>query len=157
MTPRKPIIGITPSPAEDVVPHGTITRYAMSSTYEAVEAAGGVPFVIPPQTGNIAEIVAAIDGLLLSGGADMDPGLYGDEAVHERTYGVHPLRDELELALVKRAVAQDLPVLCICRGIQVLNVALGGTLIQDIPDQYPSDLEHSQHRVGIAASEPDTQ
>jgi putative glutamine amidotransferase len=154
MTHRKPIIGITPSPAEDVQPHGTFTRYAMSSTYtEAVEAAGGVPLVIPPQSGNVEEIVAAIDGLLLSGGADVAPQRYGDESIHERTYGIHPLRDELELALVKRAVAADVPVLCICRGIQVLNVALGGTLIQDIPDQYSSDIEHSQHRAGIANSE----
>lgn len=155
MTARKPIIGITPSPVEDVQPHGAFTRYAMSSTYtEAVEAAGGVPLVIPPQIGNIDEIIAAIDGLLLSGGADVDPARYGDDAVHERTYGIHPLRDELEIALVRRAVADDIPMLCICRGIQVLNVALGGTLIQDIPDQYATEIEHAQHRTGIPHSEP---
>lgn len=155
MGARKPIIGITPSPVEEVLSHGTFTRYAMASTYtEAVEAAGGVPFVIPPQSGNIDEIIGTIDGLLLSGGADVNPEIYGDDTVHARTYGVNALRDELELALVRRAVENDVPVLCICRGIQILNVALGGTLIQDIPDQYATDLEHSQHKAGIAASEP---
>lgn len=155
MATRKPVIGITPSPVEDVQPHGTFVRYAMSANYtEAVEAAGGVPFVIPPQSGNIDDILETIDGLLLSGGADVDPALYGDEYVHERTYGIFPLRDQLELALVREAIAQDVPVLCICRGIQLLNVALGGTLIQDIPDQYPTDIEHSQHKAGIPADQP---
>jgi putative glutamine amidotransferase len=152
---RKPIIGITPSPVQETLPNGTMTRYAMASTYtEAVEAAGGVPFVIPPQSGNIDEIIATIDGLLLSGGADVDPALYGDATVHETTYGIHAGRDDLELALVRRAVEDDVPVLCICRGIQVLNVALGGTLIQDIPDQYSTEIEHRQHNSGIQASEP---
>jgi putative glutamine amidotransferase len=152
---RKPIIGITPSPMEDKQPHATFTRYAMSSTYtEAVEAAGGVPLVIPPQTGNVAEILAAVDGLLLSGGADIDPARYGDTEVHPTTYDIHAGRDELELELVRQAVAQDMPVLCICRGIQVLNVALGGTLIQDVPSQYSSDIQHAQHKDGIVAHEP---
>ena len=153
-TRRKPSIGIKPSPMEDVQSHGTFTRYAMATTYtEAVEAAGGVPLVIPPQAGNIAEILSAVDGLLLSGGADINPALYGDDEVHPDTYGVHAGRDALELELVKQALALDMPMLCICRGIQVLNVALGGTLIQDIPSQYPTELVHAQQAAGIAKEE----
>jgi putative glutamine amidotransferase len=155
MRQHKPVIGITPSPMEDTQSHGTFTRYAMATTYtEAVEAAGGVPLVIPPQVGNIEEILAVVDGLLLSGGADVDPARYGDEEVHETTYGVHALRDELEIGLVREAVDRDIPVLCICRGIQVLNVALGGTLIQDIPSQYSTEIIHAQQKAGIAKEEP---
>ena len=154
-THRKPVIGITPSPMEDKQDHGTFIRYAMATTYtEAIEAAGGVPLVIPPQAGNIAEILGALDGLLLSGGGDIDPACYGDGDVHEKTYGIHALRDELELALVREAVERDVPVLCICRGIQVLNVALGGTLVQDIPGQYASDVQHAQHKDGIRKEDP---
>jgi putative glutamine amidotransferase len=155
MADRKPIIGITPSPMEDTQEHGTFTRYAMATTYtEAIEAAGGVPMVIPPQRGNIDEIISIIDGLLLSGGADIDPARYGDEELHPSTYGVNPLRDELEIDLARAAVARSIPTLCICRGIQVLNVALGGTLIQDVPDQYPSSVQHRQHDAGIPKEEP---
>lgn len=151
----KPIIGITPSPSEDEFSHGLFHRYALSSNYsEAIEAAGGVPLIIPPQQGNIEEILSVVDGLLLSGGGDIDPQLYGDETVHETTYGIHEGRDELEMALTKAAVDRDLPTLCICRGIQVLNVALDGALIQDIGDQYNRQIQHRQHELGIAASEP---
>lgn len=151
----KPIIGITPSPSEDQFSHGLFYRYALSSNYtEAVEAAGGIPIIIPPQHGNIDEILSVVDGLLLSGGGDIDPQLYGDSSVHEKTYGIHQLRDELEMALTKGAIERDLPVLCICRGIQVLNVALKGTLIQDIGDQYSDQIQHRQHENNIPASEP---
>ncbi len=151
----KPIIGITPSPSEDQFSHGLFYRYALSSNYtEAVEAAGGVPIIIPPQHGNIDEILDMVDGLLLSGGGDIDPQRYGDTEVHEKTYGLHEGRDVLEIELTKGAVARDLPVLCICRGIQVMNVALGGTLIQDIGDQYSDEIQHRQHENGIEPSEP---
>jgi putative glutamine amidotransferase len=137
MSVRKPIIGITPSPMEDTQAHGSFRRYAAATTYtEAIEAAGGVPIVIPPQVGNIQEIISVVDGLLISGGGDVRPDRYGDDEVHATTYGIHDLRDELEIALVREATTHDIPMLCICRGIQVLNVALGGTLIQDVADQY---------------------
>ncbi|MBW3535852.1 MAG: gamma-glutamyl-gamma-aminobutyrate hydrolase family protein, partial [Gemmatimonadetes bacterium] len=68
--------------------------------------------------------------------------------------GVNALRDELELQIAREAVARDIPMLCICRGIQVLNVALGGTLIQDVPDQYPTTVQHRQHDDGIPKEEP---
>ncbi|MDQ3541752.1 MAG: gamma-glutamyl-gamma-aminobutyrate hydrolase family protein [Chloroflexota bacterium] len=155
MPTRKPIIGITPSPMEDTQAHGTFRRYAAATTYtEAIEAAGGVPVVIPPQSGNIAEIIAVVDGLLISGGGDIRPDLYGDSEVHDATSGIHDLRDELEIALVREATSRDIPMLCICRGIQVLNVALGGTIIQDIAAQYSTEIEHRQQENGIRKEDP---
>lgn len=155
MSSRKPIIGITPSPMEDQQPHGTFNRYAMATTYtEAIEAAGGVPVVIPPQVGNISEIISVVDGLLISGGGDIRPDRYGDSEVHETTYGIHDLRDELEIALVREATGRDIPMLCICRGIQILNVALGGTLIQDIADQYSTEIVHRQQINAIRKEDP---
>lgn len=140
---------------DDTQAHGSFTRYAAATTYtEAIEAAGGVPVVIPPQVGNIEELLSVVDGLLISGGGDIDPQRYGDAEVHDKTYGIHNLRDELEIALVKEAIDRDIPMLCICRGIQVLNVALGGTLIQDVPDQYSTEVEHAQQNAGVVKEDP---
>lgn len=153
--PRKPVIGITPSPMDDEQSHGEFHRYAIANTYtKAVEAAGGIPIVIPPQSGNIDQIIELVDGLLFSGGGDIDPVLYGDDTVHEKTYGIHEGRDTLELALMRRAIEQDVPTFCICRGIQVLNVALGGTLYQDVADQFSSEISHRQQEQGISKEEP---
>ena len=146
----KPVIGITPSPTVDELGHGTFERYAMSRPYvDAVLAAGGVPVVLPPQEENAETLVKMLDGLLLSGGGDVEPARYGEETVHPTTYGVHPLRDRFEEALLKEALERDLPVLCICRGIQLLNVALGGTLVQDVSDQVAGAVEHRQQEAGL--------
>lgn len=151
----KPVIGITPSGTRDTFPHGTFDRYALATTYlNAVQAAGGIPIILPPQPGPVDAVLSRIDGLLLSGGADIDPARYGDAIVHPETYGIDPLRDEFELTLVHEALDRDLPVLCICRGIQLLNVALGGTLYQHVPDQFSSELSHRQQALGIPSSEP---
>jgi putative glutamine amidotransferase len=151
----KPIIGITPSPSDDSFRHGTFHRYALASTYvAAVEAAGGVPIILPPQHGNVDEVLSVIDGLLLSGGGDIRPDRYGDDQVHPTTYGIDDLRDEFEIALVRAAIAGEIPVLCICRGIQVLNVALGGTLVQDIADQLTDEIHHAQAEIGIPRQDP---
>ena len=147
----RPVIGITPSPQRDELPHGAFVRYAMSSSYvDAILAAGGLPVILPPQEGGADELFDRLDGLLLSGGADIDPAVYGDPAIHPMTYGIDPLRDRFEFALLDEALARDTPVFCICRGIQVLNVKLGGTLIQDVPDQYETSTIHQQHHAGIA-------
>ena len=152
---RKPIIGITPTPMDDTQEHGSFHRYTIANTYtEAVEAAGGVPIVIPPQSGNISDILDTIDGLILSGGGDIDPARYGDAETHAKTGGLHDGRDDLELALARAAVERDLPTLCICRGIQVLNVALGGTLYQDVADQFSAEISHRQQDKKIAKEEP---
>jgi len=150
----RPVIGITPSPQFDEFSHGDFYRFAMSDTYvRAVHAAGGIPIVLPPQLGIAVELLDRIDGLLLSGGADVAPQRYGDLDTHHDTYGVDPLRDAFELELIAEARRIDHPVFCICRGIQILNVAFGGTLIQHIPEHAPSATPHRQHEAGIPKDE----
>jgi putative glutamine amidotransferase len=151
----KPIIGITPSPTLDKLGHGKFRRYAMSANYvEAVESAGGIPLVLPPQENNVSQILTVVEGILFSGGGDIDPARYGDTSTHPETYGVHDLRDRFEFDLVRLALEREVPVFCICRGIQVANVALGGTLIQDIADQHGTEIEHRQHVAGYGPSQP---
>ena len=148
----KPVIGITPSPSLDAQPHGEFLRHVLNEAYaSAVEAAGGIPIILPPQPNNTAAIFEVIDGLLLSGGADLDPARYGEPDVHPSTYGIDPLRDRFELDLVAAAVALDRPLLGVCRGVQVLNVALGGSLIQDIPTQIEHPILHRQQAAGLPA------
>jgi putative glutamine amidotransferase len=151
----KPIIGVTPSAQLDTLAHGTFLRYSMSAPYvRAVEAAGGVPIVLPPQRGSIDELLAVIDGLLLSGGPDVDPARYGDSYVHPTTYGIDPDRDQFEIDLFDSALRRSIPTFGICRGIQVMNVALGGTLIQDVSTEHPgaSIVGHRQHERGLEVS-----
>jgi putative glutamine amidotransferase len=152
----KPVIGITPSPSVDVLAHGSFLRYAMSAPYvAAVLAAGGVPVILPPQEGNARTLLKVCDGLLLSGGGDVEPGRYAAGYVHATTYGVSAERDAFELGLMEEAAATDTPVLGICRGIQVFNVALGGTLIQDVATEHEgaTSIHHRQHEVGLATEE----
>ena len=99
----------------------------------AVESAGGRPLLVPPSEEGIEETLDALDGLLLSGGSDVDPELYG-AGPHPETSGVRPERDRAEVALLEAALARDMPVLAVCRGSQVLNVALGGDLVQHVPE-----------------------
>jgi putative glutamine amidotransferase len=107
---------------------------------QAVLHVGGEVRILEPSI-SIEQALAGIDGLLLTGGEDIGPGLYG-EAVHPSVVDVEPARDEFEIALVRAARTSRLPVLAICRGIQVLNVAYGGSLVQDISSQVSSALEH---------------
>ena len=117
--------------------------FAVRDDYvRAVESAGAVPLVLAPgPLAHVADLVERLDGLVLSGGADVDPGHYGEEP-HETVDDVTPERDAFELALSRAALLRDLPLLAICRGHQVLNVATGGTLIQDIPSQVQGALDH---------------
>lgn len=117
----------------------------------AVERAGGLALLVPPDPALATapdDLLDAVDALLLSGGADLDPASFGAEPLPglETT---DPRRDAIEIALARRAIARDLPVLGICRGLQVLNVATGGTLHQHLPDA----LGHSEHRRRIASFE----
>jgi putative glutamine amidotransferase len=148
----KPIIGITPSAQLETLSHGTFLRYCMSAPYvRAVEAAGGVPLILPPQRDTIGELLAVVDGILLSGGPDVDPARYGDDYVHPATYGIDLERDQFEIDLFDAALNRGIPVFGICRGIQVMNVALGGTLIQDVSTEHPGAAEvgHRQHERGL--------
>jgi putative glutamine amidotransferase len=103
--------------------------------FEAVARAGGIPLMLPPITSIVDELPALfgkVDAVVLHGGGDVDPRHYGQQPTAEQLYGIVPEHDEVELAVVQAALAADTPMLAICRGLQVLNVALGGTLQQDI-------------------------
>jgi putative glutamine amidotransferase len=107
----------------------------------SLEAAGAAVRVLDPAADSLPSALDAVDGVLLTGGVDVDPREYG-EAPHP-TVEIDPARDAFELALARETLARNLPLLAICRGAQVLNVAAGGTLIQDLPSQHPSKLNHS--------------
>ena len=98
-----------------------------------VQAAGGIAVVIPPQPGDPGDVLDRIDGLMLTGGNDLQASLYGDEP-HAEAEAPDPVRDAWEFALVREAIARDMPFLGICRGMQVMNVAFGGTLTQHLPE-----------------------
>lgn len=108
----------------------------------ALEKAGALPLVLAPgRPEDAAEFLDRVDALVLSGGADVDPALYGEER-HRTVRHVLPGRDAFEIALCREALVRDLPTLAICRGHQVLNVATGGTLYQDIPSQVRGAADH---------------
>jgi len=145
----KPLIGITPSPSTGTMGHGAFYRYCLSRTYvDSVRAAGGTPVILPTDRADLTETLFRLDGLLLSGGGDLDPATYGDAGVHEKTYGIDDERDTFETLAFRHALEHDLPTLCICRGIQVMAVAQGGSLVQDIPSQVTNAREHRQHNIG---------
>jgi putative glutamine amidotransferase len=118
-----------------------------------VREAGGIPVMLPPIGELPAEILDRVDGLLLSGGEDIDPERYFAPP-SPKLGTVDPLRDALELSLAAEAVRRGMPVLAICRGLQVLNVALGGTLIQDLPSECPSDTQHRQEAPSTEGTHP---
>jgi putative glutamine amidotransferase len=120
---------------------GITTSRKLEDYRQAVLHVGGEPRVLEAATA-IEDALRGLDGLLLTGGDDVAPVRYG-EAAHSAVTEAEPGRDEFELALVTAARAQKLPIFAICRGIQVLNVACGGTLVQDIPSQVPGALAHS--------------
>ncbi len=130
----KPVVGITTYVTPAKWSYWDIEAALVPAAYvEAVERAGGRPVLIPPSEEAVEETLDSVDGLIFSGGADIDPDLYGQEP-HPETRGVHPERDRGELALLEGALARDMPVLAICRGSQVLNIARGGDLVQHLPD-----------------------
>lgn len=150
----RPLIGITTSThvCGDQGPAG-LRRFALPAYYVArVEEAGGLPLLLP-STGpeGAAAYVARLDGLLLSGGVDVDPQAYGAEP-HARLGEVDPARDAFELAVVRAAREAGRPILGICRGMQLANVAFGGTLVQDIPSELPGAFRHAQSTTDMEAT-----
>ncbi len=110
---------------------------------KSIKRAGGDPRVLDPATDRATEVVESVHGLLLTGGADVDPARYGEE--RQSTVAViDPQRDQFEIELIGLAVAKGVPVFGICRGLQILNVALGGDLHQDLSSQTSTTLEHSK-------------
>jgi putative glutamine amidotransferase len=141
---RRPLIGVTLD-AEQPGGYSAYPWYALRRNYaEAIAAAGGLPVALPHDPALAVAFLDRIDALVVTGGAfDVDPALYGDGTRHA-TVSLKPDRTAGELALTRGALARDLPVLGICGGEQLLAVALGGTLIQHIPDTIPGALEHEQ-------------
>jgi putative glutamine amidotransferase len=142
----RPLIGIPCFATERA---GTLRPiYANNQTYvRAVERAGGVPLLIPPLTDaeSLAAVCARLDGLLLTGGGDVDPAYYGEKPIAE-CGEPEPERDEQEIALSRLALESDLPVLGVCRGMQLLNVVRGGTLYQDLVAQRGEPRhDHTDH------------
>lgn len=157
-TKKKPLIAVTP------VYDAKEARYVLKGAYmQMLEGLGALPMIMPLTTDEAALdcFLDLCDGLLLSGGSDIDPARYGD--VNEGLCGrISPLRDEVELKLCRMAVERDKPVLGICRGHQVLNVALGGTMYQDLKVQQGTTFEHMVpkpvggmvHDVSIVSGSP---
>ena len=145
----KPVVGITTYVTQAKWGYWDVEAALVPAAYvRAIERAGGRPVLIPPSEDGVEETLDAVDGLLFSGGSDLDPQLY-DQQPHDETFGVVPERDRAELALLEAALARDMPVLAVCRGSQVLNVARGGDLVQHLPDVVGDDKH--KHTPGTFA------
>lgn len=141
MSPRRPLIGISSYPRTN---SRTANRevYPLPASYvDAVRAGGGIPLILPPDA-QPSRLLDAVDGLILSGGGDIGPEQYSGTP-HAEIYGVSEERDTFEIELTRVALGRDdLPLLCICRGMQILNVALGGDLHPHLPDLGEGMVEH---------------
>ncbi len=147
LSPSQPDSDMTRLPAVAVTAttesiRGVLRVRANASYTDALRSAGVRPYILPVLAAADADaMLDGMDGLVLTGGEDVDPRHYG-RAPHPTLGDVHAGRDAFELALVEAARARRLPTLAICRGIQVVNVALGGTLVQDLPAEWPGALAH---------------
>jgi len=139
---RDPLVGVTTSITVGQTPE---RAYVNSAYLHAVQQAGGVPVLLPPQLSkaSLERLVRGLDALLLTGGGDVDPATFGEEP-HPTLYEVAPARDALETQVTLIALERKTPLLAICRGIQVLNVALGGSLHQDVATEPGTQIQHSQ-------------
>jgi gamma-glutamyl-gamma-aminobutyrate hydrolase PuuD len=135
----KPVVGITTYLTPAAWGAWQLDAALVPAAYvRAVTRAGGVPLLVPPGAA-YEETLDSVDGLIFSGGSDLDPELYGEDA-HPETDGWVRERDDFELGLMQAALARDMPLLAICRGSQVLNVALGGDLEQHVPDRVETNV-----------------
>ena len=152
----QPVIGITTYVVPAAWGAWNMEAALVPADYvRAVVAAGGAPLLVPPGA-PVVETLDVVDGLVFSGGSDLDPELYGATA-HAQTVGIFRERDDFELELMRAALERDVPMLAICRGSQVLNVALGGDLEQHVPDRVGTELHRevpgvfSEHGVEVLA------
>jgi putative glutamine amidotransferase len=139
----RPVVGITSYSEEHVRwgPWEEAAALVPLSYVRAIDRAGGRPLIVPPSEDAIEETLGVLDGIIFSGGSDLDPGLY-DADPHPETDEAREERDRAEMALLNAALERDMPVLAVCRGSQVLNVARGGDLVQHLPET----LGHDEHR-----------
>jgi gamma-glutamyl-gamma-aminobutyrate hydrolase PuuD len=143
----RPVIGITAYAAEARWGAWQLPAALIPLSYvDAVERVGGRALLVPPVEDDVESTLRTLDGLVLSGGPDVDPAVYGAQP-HRATDGVSPERDRAEIALLTAALRRDLPVLAVCRGSQVLNVARGGDLEQHVPDL----VGHEGHREVVGS------
>jgi putative glutamine amidotransferase len=139
-----PVIGITAAPRTSVVvdrelPTQTVTEFFVQTLIQA----GAEPVILPVHGSLSDAVLDRLDAVALTGGGDIDPTIYGQDP-RPAIYGLDPVRDRFEIELVRRAIHRDLPLMAVCRGHQVLNVALGGSLVQDLAAQRPHSLAHWQ-------------
>jgi putative glutamine amidotransferase len=144
----KPVIAINCNFEEQVLPVST----AGAAYYDCVLDAGGLPFLLPhvSEEKDVEALLALARGLLLTGSKDIPPHLYGESEIHPKTQLIHPRRTEFDFKLFRAALKKRIPVLAICGGMQEVNVALGGDLIQDIADFCPNSLPHRKRKPHIA-------
>jgi putative glutamine amidotransferase len=142
-----PIIGITTGGHTESPPTAHYqTHYAVPTHYvDAVRRAGGVPLLLPPGETHWQRWLDVVDAMVVKGGADVDPTYYGGNCDHPHLGKLDPERDATELALTRHLVESDIPSLFICRGHQLLNVALGGSLIEHLPDVIDQDMHRNAH------------
>lgn len=142
---KHPIIGVTPSAGNNSL---GVRTYSVAADYtKAVQQAGGIPVILPLHISEIEPLLDSLDGIVFSGGGDIEPSMFRQEQ-HQTTDGIDEERDTFEIALMNAAFTRDIPILAICRGVQVMNVARGGDLIQDIPSQVSTDMKHNQRAEG---------
>lgn len=146
----RPLIAIPGRRSDEAKNHRTPVVSAGRFYVDAIQRAGGIPVVIPPDddAASVRDAVERCDGMVLLGGGDVDPVNYG-QTERARLYGVDPFLDSFEIGALRHAISLDLPVLAICRGHQVLNVALGGTLVQHL--ETTDDHRDTMHSVGVVA------
>ncbi len=140
MKSKPPLIGITTAGQL-----GTSLFCVRGEYVDAVRLAGGLPILLPPGEPDPGAILERVDGLILSGGGDIEPTLYNGSS-HPTVYNVDQQRDRFELALAKLVLATDIPVLGICRGLEVLVVATGGNLVPHLPDEFGEAIAHRSHQ-----------
>ncbi|MFL5639650.1 MAG: gamma-glutamyl-gamma-aminobutyrate hydrolase family protein [Gemmatimonadaceae bacterium] len=143
---RKPAPACTVAVTAGIRPDGDTNRVRLTAAYvTALENAGLVPLIVPPLSSADAAsaVLDSVAGLVLTGGEDVDPARYGEQR-HAKVRSVNAARDATEAALIEEARARGTPVLAICRGIQILNVALGGTLVQDISSECNTNIVHDE-------------
>jgi gamma-glutamyl-gamma-aminobutyrate hydrolase PuuD len=146
MNAAKPLVGVTTYLVPAQWGAWSMDAALVPADYvRGVVRAGGAPLLVPPGA-DVESTLAVVDGLVFSGGSDLDPELYGAEA-HAETAGVVRERDDFELSLMRAALERDVPVLAICRGSQVLNVALGGDLEQHVPDRVGTNVHKEVNGV----------